>query len=73
MNAIEHLSCMICGEIAARCIDRRTGRVKVPKNASKLAGDVSKWLQAQGKDEPSNSDMREAVRQVCSALRALQK
>jgi hypothetical protein len=59
----------IDGEIARRCIDPKTGRLKVPKNESKLARDVADWCQNQYGQEPADSALREAVRQVCAALR----
>jgi hypothetical protein len=63
----------ICGEIARRCIDPRTGRVTVPKSENKLAEDLLKWLSEQGIDPPAPSEMREAVKRVCAALRPVQK
>jgi hypothetical protein len=63
----------IDGEIARRCIDPRTGRVHVPKSESKLAKDVLVWCQEQGWAEPAVSEMREAVKRVCAALRTVQK
>jgi hypothetical protein len=63
----------ICGEIARRCIDSKSGRVRVPKNESALARDMLTWCQDQGWDEPAESEMREAVRRVCAALRSAQK
>jgi hypothetical protein len=32
----------ICGEIARRCIDPKTGRVRVPKKGSSIVGDMRK-------------------------------
>jgi hypothetical protein len=63
----------IDGEIARRCIDPKTGRVRVPKNESALARDVLQWLEDQGLGQPADSEMREAVRRVCAALRTVQK
>jgi hypothetical protein len=63
----------ICGEIARRCVDPKTGRAQVPKNESRLAKDVLAWCQEQGWDEPAVSEMREAVKRVCAALRTVQK
>jgi hypothetical protein len=62
----------ICGEIARRCIDS-SGRVKVPKSETRLAKDVAGWLQEQGKNDPADSEMRAAVKQICAALRRAQK
>jgi hypothetical protein len=59
----------IDGEIARRCIDPKTKRVRVPKNESKLAQEVLTWCQEKGWDEPADSAMREAVKRVCAALR----
>jgi hypothetical protein len=63
----------ICGEVARRCIDPKAGRVRVPKNESALARDVLQWCEDQDLGQPADSDMREAVRRVCAALRSLQK
>jgi hypothetical protein len=63
----------IDGEIARRCIDPKSGRVKVPKNESALARDMLTWCQERGWEEPADSAMREAVRCVCAALRSVQK
>jgi hypothetical protein len=63
----------IHAEIARRCIDPKTGRVKVPKSDRKLARDMLNWCQDNNKKEPAESEMRDAVRAVCTALRPLQK
>jgi len=63
----------IDAEIARRCIDPKTGRVTVPKNESKLAADVLQWLTDQDIGQPAESEMREAARRVCAALRNAQK
>ena len=63
----------ICGEIAHRCIDPKTGRVAVPKSENKLAENMLKWLSEQGIDPPAPSEMREAVKRVCAPLRSAQK
>jgi hypothetical protein len=63
----------ICAEIARRCIDPKTGHVRVPANQSKLVGDVLQWVADQDKDQPATSEMSEAVRRVCAAMQAVQK
>jgi hypothetical protein len=63
----------IDGEIARRCIDPKTGRVRVPKSERKLAEGLLHWLSDQNMDQPAESEMREAVRRVCAALRTVQK
>ena len=63
----------IDGEIARRCIDPKTGRVQVPKSESKLANEVLGWLAENEQGQPSVSEMREAVKRVCAALRPAQK
>jgi len=63
----------IHAEIARRCIDPKTGRVKVPKSDRKLTQDMLKWCQDNNKEEPAESEMRDAVRAVSTALRPLQK
>jgi hypothetical protein len=60
----------ICGEIARRCIDPKTGRVQVPEKEHALAVEVRKWLKDQDKGQPALSEMREAVKRVCAALRS---
>ena len=62
----------ICAEIARRCINETTGRVEIPKSEAKLADDVLDWLAKKGQGQPATSEMREAVRYVCAALRPLQ-
>jgi hypothetical protein len=62
----------IDGEIARRCIDPKTKRVAVPENENKLAEAVLGWLSGQGIDPPAPSEMREAVKRVCAALRLAQ-
>jgi hypothetical protein len=64
---------IICGEIARRCIDPRTGRVRVPDNESALVKAVLDHLAENGHDCPSVSMMREAVKHMCAALRRVQK
>jgi hypothetical protein len=59
----------ICAEIARRCIDPKTGRVRVPKSERALARAMLAWCQ----NEPAESEMREAVRQVCAALREAER
>jgi hypothetical protein len=63
----------ICGEIARRCIDPKTGRVQVPKSENSVAEAVLNWLADQGINAPAPSEMREAVKRVCAALRTAQK
>jgi hypothetical protein len=63
----------IDGEIARRCIDPRTSRVAVPKKESALVGDMRTWCEEQGWAAPATSEMSEAVRRVCAALRKVQK
>jgi hypothetical protein len=63
----------ISGEIARRCIDPETGRVRVPENESTLVGDVLVWCGEQYGKEPALSEMSEAVRRICGALRSVQK
>jgi hypothetical protein len=63
----------ICAEIALRCIDPKTGRVNVPESENKLAEDVLDWLVENEQGQPSASQMRDAVKYVCAALRPLQR
>jgi hypothetical protein len=60
-------------EIVWRCIDQKTGKVRVPESQNKLAEDVLTWLQENGKNCPAKSEMDEAVKDWCAPLRKLQK
>jgi hypothetical protein len=53
----------ISAEIAFRC------RVKVPKSERKLADDVLQWCEDTYGKSPAESEMREAVKQVCARFR----
>jgi hypothetical protein len=63
----------ICGEIASRCVDPKTGRVSIPRSQSALADTVIEWCKDTNRAKPSKTDMREAVRLVCERLRLAQK
>ena len=63
----------IDGEIARRCIDPKTGRVAVPKKENALVVEMRAWCKEQGWAVPAISEMSEAVRRVCAALRTVQK
>jgi hypothetical protein len=63
----------IDGEIARRCIDPETSRVAVPKKENALVSDMRAWCEEQGWAVPATSEMSEAVRRVCAALRNVQK
>ena len=63
----------IAGEIARRCIDPETGRVAVPEKESALVFAMRKWCEEQDWVVPAASEMSEAVRRVCAALRKVQK
>jgi hypothetical protein len=63
----------IDGEIARRCIDPKTGRVRVPKKGSSIVGDMLKWCEDQGLAAPARSEMSEAVRRICAALKLAEK
>jgi hypothetical protein len=58
----------ICGEIAARCVNA-SGGIIIPKNASALARKVNAWCEIEFGQQAPDSEMREAVRQVCARLR----
>jgi len=60
----------IDGEIARRCIDPKTGRVLVPKSERMLARQMLAWCQEKYEKEPAESEMREAVKAICAALRS---
>ena len=63
----------IDAEIARRCIDPKTKRVRIPKSERRLARDMLNWCQRNYGKEPAESDMRASVGAVCEALRPLQK
>ena len=63
----------IHAEIARRCIDPKTGRVAVPKKEYALVDEMRTWCKEQGWGAPAPSEMSEAVRRVCAALRTAQK
>jgi hypothetical protein len=60
---------VIYGEIARRCIDPKTHRVRVPGNESELADAVLGWCEENEKPQPGLTDMRDAVHAICEALR----
>jgi hypothetical protein len=61
----------ICGEIARRCIDSKTQRVEVPTNEAKLGEAILQWCSDTLEREPAESEVREAVRIICAALRKI--
>jgi len=63
----------ICGEIARRCIDPKTSRVRVPKKGSSLVVDMRGWCETRGWAAPARSEMSEAVRRVCAAMKRAEK
>jgi hypothetical protein len=63
----------IDGEIARRCINPKTRLLQIPKNERKLAEDVLEWCQENYQKEPVQSEMRDAVKAICAALRAVYK
>jgi hypothetical protein len=62
----------IDAEIARRCIDPETGRVRVPESESKLVAEMLEWCDKRNRKEPPRSEMHEAVRRICAALRTVQ-
>jgi hypothetical protein len=69
---LKHDWLAIAGEIACRCIDPKTGRVAVPQKESALVAAMCAWCNEQGWAVPATSEMSEAVRSVCAALRKAQ-
>src|SRR5262249_30430514 len=65
---LKHDWCAIYIEIVRRCIDPRTGKVKVPESQNKLAEDMLLWLQNNGKNCPADSEMEKAVSDWCASL-----
>jgi hypothetical protein len=61
----------ICGEIARCCIDPKTQRVEVPTNETKLGEAILQWCSDTLEREPAESEVREAVRIICAALRKI--
>jgi len=69
----KHQWLAIHAEIASRCVDPKTGRVRMPKSERKLAQAMLQWCRDKYKKEPAESEMREAVRVFCATLRPLEK
>ena len=63
----------IDGEIARRCINPKTRLLEIPKSERKLAADMLEWCQEKYEKEPAESEMRDAVKAICAALRAVYK
>jgi hypothetical protein len=63
----------IDGEIARRCINPKTQLLEIPKSERKLAADMLEWCQEKYEKEPAESEMRDAVKAICAALRAAYK
>jgi hypothetical protein len=70
-RATKHPWFEICGEIARRCIDPKTQRVEVPTNETKLREAILQWCSDTLEREPADSEVREAVRIICAALRKI--
>jgi hypothetical protein len=66
---LKHEWIAIAGEIAARCINPKTQLLKIPKSERKLAADMLGWCQEKYGKEPAESEMRDAVKEICAALR----
>ena len=58
----------IAGEIARRCHDK-SGHLSVPDKESDLVNDMLQWCSDHLGKEPSLTEMKEAVRRICAALR----
>jgi hypothetical protein len=67
---LKHQWHAIDGEIARRCINPKTRLLKIPKSERKLAKDLLGWCHEKYEKEPAESEMREAVKAICAALRA---
>ena len=63
----------IDGEIARRCINPQTRLLEIPKSERKLANDMLGWCREKYDKEPAESEMREAVKAICAALRVAYK
>ena len=63
----------ICGEIAARCINPRDGRLVVPVKDSAIVASMRIWFLDKNLAVPATSEMSEAVRRVCAPLREVQR
>jgi hypothetical protein len=64
---------VIDGEIALRCINSKTRLLEIPKSERRLAQDMLDWCQEKYGKEPAESEIREAVKAVCAALRKAYK
>ena len=63
----------ICGEIAARCINPRDGRLVVPVKDSAIVASMRIWFLDKNLAVPATTEMSEAVRRVCAPLREVQR
>src|SRR5262249_34638403 len=63
----------ICGEIAARCINPRDGRLVVPVKDSAIVASMRIWFLDKNLAVPATTEMSEAVRLVCAPLREVQR
>ena len=66
---LKHQWHAIAGEIARRCINPKTRLLEIPKIERKLAADMLGWCQERYGQEPAESEMRDAVKEICAALR----
>jgi hypothetical protein len=64
---------VIDGEIALRCINPKTRLLEIPKSERRLAQDMLAWCHETYGKEPAESEMREAVKAICAALRKAYK
>ena len=64
---------VIDGEIARRCINPKTRLLEIPKSERRLAQHMLDWCQEKYGKEPAESEMREAVKAICAALREAYK
>jgi len=63
----------ICGEIAARCINPRDGRLVVPVKDSAIVASMRIRFLDKNLAVPATTEMSEAVRRVCAPLREVQR
>ena len=56
-------------EITQRCIDKKTGQLKVPDNESKLVKAMLDWCAEKYDEFPGVTQMQAAVKRVCGTLR----
>ena len=72
-GVLKHEWHAIDGEIARRSHRSQDRLLEIPKSERKLAADMLDWCQEKYEKEPAESEMRDAVKAICAALRVAYK